>query len=179
MAVVTAPRPLAENDDRATFDCGRQSMNQWFRRHAWTNHAAGISRVNVVCDTATGRIVGYVTLSAGQIERADRRGADERAVLVDLPAADELDRMAAAATEQREGHEATHAGELTDPLGHAIDIHLGVELVRAEMQVGAAREVDHHMCAHDRIVREVPHDDLERTRGMSRDAPRGPDQRDT
>jgi hypothetical protein len=45
-------------------------MNQWFRRHAWGNHAAGLSRANVICDTVTGRIVGYVTLSAGQIERA-------------------------------------------------------------------------------------------------------------
>lgn len=45
-------------------------MNQWFRRHAWTNHAAGLSRTNVISDAATGRIGGYVTLSAGQIERA-------------------------------------------------------------------------------------------------------------
>jgi len=45
-------------------------MNQWFRRHAWANHAAGISRANVICDAATAGIIGYVTLSAGQIERA-------------------------------------------------------------------------------------------------------------
>ncbi len=45
-------------------------MNQWFGRHAWANHAAGISRANVICDAATARIIGYVTLSAGQIERA-------------------------------------------------------------------------------------------------------------
>jgi GNAT superfamily N-acetyltransferase len=70
MAEVTPPRPLAEDDDRTGFDCGRESMNQWFRRHAWANHAAGVSRVNVICDTATARIVGYVTLSAAQIERA-------------------------------------------------------------------------------------------------------------
>jgi GNAT superfamily N-acetyltransferase len=70
MAEVTPPRPLAETDDRNDFDCGRDSMNQWFRRHAWTNHAAGLSRTNVICDAATGRIVGYVTLSAGQIARA-------------------------------------------------------------------------------------------------------------
>jgi GNAT superfamily N-acetyltransferase len=70
MAEVAPPRPLAETDDRNGFDCGRESMNQWFRRHAWTNHAAGLSRANVICDAATGRIVGYVTLSAGQIERA-------------------------------------------------------------------------------------------------------------
>jgi GNAT superfamily N-acetyltransferase len=70
VAGITPPRPLAETDDRSDFDCGRESMNQWFRRHAWANHAAGLSRANVVCDASTGRIVGYVTLSAGQIERA-------------------------------------------------------------------------------------------------------------
>lgn len=70
MAEVTPPRPLAETDNRNSFDCGRESMNQWFRRHAWANHAAGISRTNVMCDTMTGDVVGYVTLSAAQIERA-------------------------------------------------------------------------------------------------------------
>lgn len=70
MAEIVPPRPLAETDDRDGFDCGRESMNQWFRRHAWTNHAAGISRVNVICDGLRGPVVGYVTLSAAQIERA-------------------------------------------------------------------------------------------------------------
>lgn len=45
-------------------------MNHWFWRHGWANHAAGLSRVNVITDTATARIVGYVTLSAAQIERS-------------------------------------------------------------------------------------------------------------
>lgn len=53
-------------------------MNLWFRRHAWADHAAGLSRANVICDAATGRIVGYVTLSAGQIERAALPGPDRR-----------------------------------------------------------------------------------------------------
>lgn len=65
------PRPLAETDDRAAFDCGRESLNAWFRRHGWANHTAGVSRVNVLTDDSVpGRIVGYVTLSAAQIERA-------------------------------------------------------------------------------------------------------------
>lgn len=67
---VTPPRPLAEDDDRDRFDCGRESLNAWFRRHAWANHASGASRVNVMADSASERIVGYVTLSAAQIERA-------------------------------------------------------------------------------------------------------------
>lgn len=70
MAAVTPPRPLAESDDRELFDCGRDSLNGWFRRHALANHASGASRVNVICDEATGAIVGYVSLSAAQIERA-------------------------------------------------------------------------------------------------------------
>jgi GNAT superfamily N-acetyltransferase len=70
VAEVTPPRPLLENDDRNHFDCGRESLNHWFQRHAWANHAAGISRTNVICDAATAEIIGYVTLSAGQIERA-------------------------------------------------------------------------------------------------------------
>jgi GNAT superfamily N-acetyltransferase len=70
MAGVTPPRPLSKNDDCASFDCGRESLNAWFRRHAQANHASGASRVNVICDAASGLIVGYVTLSAAQIERA-------------------------------------------------------------------------------------------------------------
>jgi GNAT superfamily N-acetyltransferase len=70
VAEVTPPRPLAEADDRSHFDCGREALNHWFQRHAWANHAAGISRTNVICDAATSEIIGYVTLSAAQIERA-------------------------------------------------------------------------------------------------------------
>jgi len=67
---MTPPRPLAKDDDQSQFDCGRESLNAWFRRHAWNNHASGASRVNIITDAASGRIVGYVTLSAAQIERA-------------------------------------------------------------------------------------------------------------
>jgi GNAT superfamily N-acetyltransferase len=70
MAGLTPPRPLRADDDRDSFDCGRASLNQWFRRHAWTNQLANVSRINVVCDPQSDRIVGYVSLSAGHIERA-------------------------------------------------------------------------------------------------------------
>jgi GNAT superfamily N-acetyltransferase len=67
---VTPPRPLAESDDRDLFDCGRDSLNNWFRRHAWFNQINNVSRVSVIADANSGRIVGYVTLSAAHIERA-------------------------------------------------------------------------------------------------------------
>jgi predicted N-acetyltransferase YhbS len=70
MAGLTPPRPLIAADDRETFDCGRDSLNQWFRRHAWRNQQSGASRTSVVCDPATGAIAGYVALSTAQIGRA-------------------------------------------------------------------------------------------------------------
>lgn len=70
MAEVNPPRPLAEADERAEFDCGRPAMNVWFQRHAWANHAGGFSRITVLTTRDTARIAGYVTLSAAQIERA-------------------------------------------------------------------------------------------------------------
>jgi predicted N-acetyltransferase YhbS len=78
MAGLTPPRPLTAADNRDSFDCGRESLNQWFRRHAWRNQEAGVSRTNVVCDPVTGHIVGYVSLSAAQIERAFLAKADQR-----------------------------------------------------------------------------------------------------
>lgn len=69
MAGLTPPRPLAAADDRDAFDCDRESLNNWLRRHALRNQQDGISRTSVVCD-ANGDIAAYVALSAGQIERA-------------------------------------------------------------------------------------------------------------
>lgn len=86
MAEVTPPRPPAGNDERGTFDCGRDSLNAWFWRHAWHNQGAGVSRVNIVCDASTGLIVGYVTLSAAQIEREFLPKAQRRNRPIPLPA---------------------------------------------------------------------------------------------
>lgn len=67
---VAAPRPLAVEDDRIAFECGRAALDTWFRQHAWRNHASGASRVTVLQDDETAKLVGFVTLSAAQIERA-------------------------------------------------------------------------------------------------------------
>lgn len=78
MAHLRPPRPLAETDDRSGFDCGREAMNQWFRRHAWDNQQSNISRTTVFCDAGDGVIAGYITLSMGQIERAFMPKAAQR-----------------------------------------------------------------------------------------------------
>ena len=64
------PRPLRESDDRSQFDCGRQSLNDWFRRRAWINHVNDVSRVSVMTAADTGLVAAYSAMSAAQIERA-------------------------------------------------------------------------------------------------------------
>jgi predicted N-acetyltransferase YhbS len=70
MAGLTPPRPLTADDDRQSFDCGRDSLNIWFHRHAWNNQQMGASRISVMRVAQTGAIAGYVSLSATNIERA-------------------------------------------------------------------------------------------------------------
>lgn len=103
MAEVTPPRPLSEHDDRNHFDCGRESLNAWFRRHAWHNHASGISRMNVICDASSQLIVGYVTLSAAQIERQFLAKAHQRNKPDPVPAT-LLGQLAIHLSHQGQGH---------------------------------------------------------------------------
>jgi GNAT superfamily N-acetyltransferase len=103
MAKVTQPRPLAQNDERIQFDCGRDSLNAWFQNHAWHNHVSGVSRVSVVCDAGTGLIVGYVTLSAAQIEREFLAKAHRRNKPDPVPAT-LLGQLAIDKAYQRQGH---------------------------------------------------------------------------
>jgi GNAT superfamily N-acetyltransferase len=103
MAEVTPPRPLSEHDDRSSFDCGRDSLNAWLRRHAWHNQLSSISRTNVICDLGTGAIVGYVTLSAGQIEREFLAKAQRRNMPDPVPIT-LLGQLAVDRTYQRRGH---------------------------------------------------------------------------
>jgi predicted N-acetyltransferase YhbS len=78
MAGLIPPRPLTDEDDRSGFDCGRESLNNWFRRHAWHNQESGVSRTSVICDAGTHEIAGYVSLSTAQIERAWLAKAQQR-----------------------------------------------------------------------------------------------------
>ena len=78
MAGLTRPRPLNAGDDRQSFDCGRESLNGWFRRNAWRNQHSNVSRVSVICDAESGAIAGYVSLSAASIERAHLAKSHQR-----------------------------------------------------------------------------------------------------
>ncbi len=59
---ITPPCPLRETDNREEFDCGRESLNLWFRRYAWANQAASVSRTSVIAAIPDGQITGFVSL---------------------------------------------------------------------------------------------------------------------
>lgn len=87
METLSDPRPLTVEHDRAEFDCGRISVNAWFRRHAWHAQTDGTARVSVIFDDNAGLVAGYITISAAQIERgwmikADKRNRPERLPVV-------------------------------------------------------------------------------------------------
>jgi predicted N-acetyltransferase YhbS len=103
---VTRPRPLAESDDRDLFDCGRESLNIWFRRYAWANQASGASRVTILAEIGSERIAGYITLSAAQIERAFLPKTQQRNRPAPLPVT-LLGQLAVDKAFQQQGHAAS------------------------------------------------------------------------
>ncbi|MGI8809742.1 MAG: GNAT family N-acetyltransferase [Acidimicrobiales bacterium] len=67
MAPLRATEPLRKGHDRSSFDSGALTLDSWFRRFAWENHAAGFARVYVTCRDK--RVVGYYSLGAFSILR--------------------------------------------------------------------------------------------------------------
>jgi GNAT superfamily N-acetyltransferase len=62
---LTPPAPIAVGLELSNFDSGEFSLNEWLKRRAFKNHAAGASRCFVVC--AGTEVIGYYSLSAGAV----------------------------------------------------------------------------------------------------------------
>lgn len=73
---VAAPRPIASDDDLASFSCGVGPLDDWLKRRARRNDVEGASRT-FVC-SAGARIVGYYSLAAGAVLRETATGAVRR-----------------------------------------------------------------------------------------------------
>ena len=54
----------------ASFDCGKESLNQYLRRFALTNTAAGTARTYVTTASEGAMVIGYYSLAAGSVEKA-------------------------------------------------------------------------------------------------------------
>ena len=63
---LSAPAPLTADHDVSAFDCGVPSLNAWLQQRALKNESR-FSRTYVVCRGR--RVVGYVGIAAGSVER--------------------------------------------------------------------------------------------------------------
>jgi GNAT superfamily N-acetyltransferase len=66
---VTSPVALDAAHDRGTFDCGSEPLNEYLRKYALQNHQNRSARTYVAL--RDNRVVGYYTLAAGSVARAD------------------------------------------------------------------------------------------------------------
>jgi predicted N-acetyltransferase YhbS len=73
---VSAPEPLATAHDASAFDCGVLPLNDWLKRRALANQAAGASRTYVACQAQM--VVGYYALAAASVARAEATGGLRR-----------------------------------------------------------------------------------------------------
>ena len=62
---LTAPAPLAADDQLGGFACGLDSLDDWLKRRARANQVSGVSRTYVV--TADQKVVGYYCLASGAL----------------------------------------------------------------------------------------------------------------
>lgn len=68
---LSRPAPLAPEHDLSAFDCGEAALNDWLRERALRNESR-FSRTYVVCEGV--RVVAFVSVSAGAVERASAPG---------------------------------------------------------------------------------------------------------
>ena len=70
---IEAPHPspvaLTQTHDLATFDCGAPALNDYLHKYALQNHQNRSGRTYVT--VSENRVVGYYTLAAGSVSRAD------------------------------------------------------------------------------------------------------------
>ncbi len=73
---ISAPEHLTPEHDLAAFDSGVAALDDWPKRRALANEAAGGSRTYVVC--AGGRVVGYYALATGGVAQTAASGRVRR-----------------------------------------------------------------------------------------------------
>lgn len=69
--MATAIRRLEESDSVESFDCGDEALNNYLKRHAWSNQqksSIGVTYVAVE-EVAPRAVIGYFTLAASSASR--------------------------------------------------------------------------------------------------------------
>jgi GNAT superfamily N-acetyltransferase len=74
--VISPPERLSPRFDVSTFDCGEAALDEWLKKRALANEAAGASRTYVV--GAGSRVAGYYSLAVGAVAHAAAPGRIKR-----------------------------------------------------------------------------------------------------
>jgi GNAT superfamily N-acetyltransferase len=75
-ARLSPPEKLSAGHDLSGFDSGEPVLDDWLRRRAAQNEAAGASRTYIVC--AGEKVAGYYSLAVGAAAHADSPGRIKR-----------------------------------------------------------------------------------------------------
>lgn len=84
--MLLAPQPLDERHLLDAFDSGVPILDDWLKRRARANHAAGASRTYVVADDS-GRVFAFYALASGALAAIDAPGALKRNMPDPIPMA--------------------------------------------------------------------------------------------
>src|SRR5437867_3239571 len=66
----SAPALITAEHQVEAFDCGHASLDQYLKRFALTNTAAGTARTYVVTPSGEHGVIAYCSLAAGSVEKA-------------------------------------------------------------------------------------------------------------
>jgi len=113
---VTPPVPITGDHYLADFDSGEASLDEWLKKRAIKNSAAGASRCFVLCSSQT--VIGYYSLSAGAISHEAAPKAMRRNMPDPLPAL-LLGRLA---VDRRYHNQGLGSGLLRDALLRSLNI---------------------------------------------------------
>lgn len=75
-ATLRAPEPLSVQHQCVDFSCGEPALDEWLKRRALKSQREGAARTYAVC--ADTQVVGYFSLAAGSIARAQTTGKVRR-----------------------------------------------------------------------------------------------------
>jgi GNAT superfamily N-acetyltransferase len=96
----TAPEPLSDRHQFASFDSGVPSLDDWLKRRATQNQASGASRTFVACEGDT--VVGYYALASSAVAPSATPGRFRRNMPDPIPVV-VLGRLAVARSHQGSG----------------------------------------------------------------------------
>ena len=83
---IDPPVLLTEAHDASTFTSGELVLDDWLRQRAWANLQAAASRTYVLCSPGTRIVIGYASLSMGQILARETLGSMRRNMPRFIPA---------------------------------------------------------------------------------------------